>query len=163
MSAFNQSADRTFVYENSVFQIDGNGGPRTMGFVKNWNFTPNMSDFDIDRIDSAAPIFTKKSDILGTFSFDTVSTVDLYGAGGDADNPVTYAFWATQIALGEPPTITFFVKMNAPKSSGDKFGNIQFSGRVMSCPVVRLANTGTQTVSVNGEIIQIGPITRTAS
>ncbi len=163
MSVINQPADRTFVYEDSFFQIDGDGGFRTLGFVKNWNFTPNMADFDIDRIDTAAPIFTKKSDVLGTFSFDIVSTVELYGTGGDADNPVTYAFWAAEIAKGEPPTITFLLNMKAPKSTGNQFGRIQFNGRVMSCPQNRAQDTGVHTVSVVGEITDIGPITRAAT
>ena len=69
MSAINQPNDRTFVYEDSPFQFVDNTGNRRLALIQNWNFTPNMADFDIDRIDTAAPIFTKKSDILGSFSF----------------------------------------------------------------------------------------------
>ena len=105
MSAINQPNDRTFVYEDSPFQFVDNTGNRQLGFIKNWNFTPNMSDFDIDKIDTASPIFTKKSDILGTFSFDTVNTVDFYDPGS-ALSPITYAYWATQLAIGEPVIIT---------------------------------------------------------
>ena len=161
-SIINQADDRTFVYEDSPFQFVDAGGTKALAFVKNWNFTPNMSDFDIERIDTAAPIFTKKSDILGTFSFDTVNTVDFYDSGS-ASEPTTYAWWATQIALGEPPSITFLVRMRAPKSSGNQFANVQFIGRVMSVPLNRADETGTHTFTVNGEITTITSVTRTAS
>lgn len=161
-SIINQDTDRTFVYENSIFQFIDAGGNKTLEFIKNWNFTPNMSDFDIDRIDTAAPIFTKKSDILGTFSFNTVNTVDFYEPGS-ASLPTTYAWWATQIALGEPPSVTFLVTMNAPNSTGDKFAKIQFIGRIMSVPLDRVDETGVHTFTVNGEITTITSVTRTAS
>ena len=50
MSAINQPNDRTFVYEDSPFQFVDNTGNRQLALIQNWNFTPNMSDFDIDRI-----------------------------------------------------------------------------------------------------------------
>jgi len=61
MSVINNEADRTFVYEDSPFQFIDNGGIKALALVQNWNFTPNMADFDIDRIDTAKPIFTKNN------------------------------------------------------------------------------------------------------
>ena len=72
----NDAIDRTVVYEFSPFQFIDDQGTKRLTLVKIWNFTPNMSDFDIDRIDTGVPIFTKKSDILGTIYFDTVNTID---------------------------------------------------------------------------------------
>lgn len=161
-SIINQDSDRTFVYEDSVFQFIDAGGNKTLEMIKNWNFTPNMSDFDIDRIDTAAPIFTKKSDILGTFSFDSVNSVDLYEPGSSS-LPTTYAWWATQIALGEPPTITILATMRAPKSTGNQFARVQFNGRIMSVPLNRTDETGTHKFTVNGEITEITSVTRAAS
>lgn len=162
MSTINQADDRTFVYENSPFQFVDAGGNKRLALVKNWNFTPNMSDFDIDRIDTAAPIFTKKSDILGTFNFDTVNTVDFYEPGSTTE-PTTYAWWATQIALGQPPSITFLVTMHAPNSQGDQFARVRFVGRVMSVPLNRVDETGVHTFQVNGEITQIVSVERDAT
>jgi len=162
VSVINNPNDRTFVYEDSPFQFIDAGGNKTLAFVKNWNFTPNMSDFDIDKIDTAAPIFTKKSDILGTFSFNTVNTVDFYEPGSTS-LPTTYAFWATQIALGEPPSVTFLITMKAPLSSGNKFARIQYIGRIMSIPLDRVDETGVHTFTVNGEITTITSVTRTVS
>ena len=159
--SINTDADRTFVYENSPFQFIDAGGTKRLALLKNWTFTPNMSDFDIDRIDTAKPVFTKKSDILGTFQFDTVNTVDFYDAGSAAE-PDTYAFWALQIAAGEPVEITILLTMNAPNSAGNKTANIRFIGRIMSCPQNRNQDTGVHTFTVNGEITEITSITRTA-
>lgn len=162
MSTINQGDDRTFVYQDSPFQFIDAGGTKRLALVKNWNFTPNMSDFDIDRIDTSSPVFTKKSDILGTFNFDTVNTVDFYDPGSPT-LPTTYAWWATQIALGEPPSVTFLVTMRAPNSGGDEFARIQFIGRVMSVPQNRVTETGVHTFQVNGEITTITSVTRAAS
>ncbi len=162
MSAINQPNDRTFVYENSPFQFIDNTGTRRLGLIKNWNFTPNMSDFDIDKIDTAAPIFTKKSDILGTFQFDSVNTVDFYDPGSVL-SPITYAFWAIQISVGDPAILTILLSMQAPNSTGNKFADIQFVGRVMSCPQNRNQDTGAHTFTVNGEITDITSITRSVS
>lgn len=159
--SINLENDRTFVYENSPFQFIDAGGTKRLGLIKNWNFTPNMSDFDIDKIDTARPVYTKKSDILGTFSFDTVNTVDFYDAGSAAE-PDTYAYWALQIAQGEPVEITILLTMHAPNSAGSQNANIRFIGRIMSCPQNRAEDTGAHTFSVNGEITEITSITRTA-
>ncbi len=161
-STINQANDRTFVYEDSPFQFVDTGGTKRLALVKNWNFTPNMSDFDIDRIDTAAPIFTKKSDILGTFNFDTVNTVDFYEPGS-TNLPTTYAWWAMQIALGKPPSVTFLVTMRAPNSSGNQFARVRFIGRVMSVPLNRVTETGVHTFQVNGEITTITSVLREAS
>ena len=162
MSTINTANDRTFVYENSPLQFIDAGGNKSLALVKNWNFTPNMSDFDIDRIDTAAPVFTKKSDILGSFSFNPKNTVDFYDPGS-ALSPITYAYWSNQIALGQPPTITILSTMKAPDSSGDKFAKILFKGRIMSCPLDRVAETGVPEFTVNGEITEITSVTREAS
>lgn len=161
-STINEAADRTFVYQDSPFQFIDAGGTKRLALLKNWNFTPNMSDFDIDRIDTAEPVFTKKSDILGTFNFDSVNTVDLYDPGSAAQ-PDTYAYWATQIALGEPVSITILATMRAPNSVGNEFAKVRFIGRIMSVPLNRVDETGVHTFQVNGEITEITSITREAT
>lgn len=159
--SFNGPNDRTFVYEDSPLQFTQGGNKRLL-LLKNWNFAPNMSDFDIDRIDTAKPIYTKKSDVLGTFSFESVNTVDLYEDGSVA-SPTTYAFWALQIAAGTPVEITILLTMKAPNSTGDKLAKILFKGRIMSCPQNRSQDAGTHTFTVNGEITEITSIDRSAS
>lgn len=162
MSAINQPDDRTFVYEDSPFQFVDNTGNRQLAMIKNWTFTPNMSDFDIDKIDTATPIYTPKSDILGTFQFSSVNTVDFYDPGS-ALSPITYAYWGLQIPKGDPAILTILLTMKAPNSTGNKFADILFVGRVMSCPQNRNQDTGVHTFTVNGEITDITDITRTAT
>jgi len=122
-----------------------------------------MSDFDIDRIDTAEPIFTKKSDILGTFTFDTVNTVDFYDTSGNPTDPNLYSTWAIKIAAGEPVTVSFLITMKAPNATAPQFANITFKARVMSCPQNRNQDTGVHTFTVNGEITDISSVTRDAS
>ncbi len=155
--SFNAPDERTFVYEDSIFQFTL-GGVKTLLLLKNWNFTPNISDFDIDRIDTATPIYTKKSDVLGTFSFNTVSTIDLYETDGSAADPNYYKYWALQIAQGDPAIITIAMTLHAPKASGDDDAIITFQGRITSCPLDRAQDTGVHTVAVSGEIIAINSI-----
>ena len=159
MSVVNQANDRTFVYEDSPFQFIDADGIKALALIQNWNFTPNMADFDIDRIDTAKPIFTKKSDIIGTFQFDAKNTVDFYDPGSSI-RPTTYAWWATQIALGKPPEVTFLITMRAPDSTGNQFADIQFVGRIMSVPQTRTEETGVHDFQVNGEITDIISVTR---
>ena len=159
--SINQPDDRTFVYEDSPFQFEDAGGTKRLALIQNWTFTPNMADFDIDKIDTADPIFTKKSDILGSFSFNTKNTVDFYDPGS-ALEPDTYAFWALQIAQGKPVTITILLTMKAPDSAGNKTAKVLFNGRIMSCPLDRVEETGVHEFTVNGEITEITSITRTA-
>lgn len=155
--SFNAPAERTFVYEDSILQFT-QGTNKTLTMLKNWNFTPNISDFDIDRIDTAAPIYTKKSDVLGTFSFNTVSTIDLYETDGSEADPNYYKWWALQIAAGDPAIITIAMTLHAPKASGDKDAIITFNGRITSCPLDRAEDTGVHTVAVSGEITEITSI-----
>lgn len=162
MSAINNSVDRLFEYDGSVFQFVDNTGNRRVVFIQDFEVNFNMDDFDIDRIDTAAPIFTKKSDILGTWSFNIKSTIDLFDTGS-ALSPITYAFWATQIAAGEPPTIDFLLTQNAPNSTGDKFGNIRYQGRVMTTPFTRVRDRGVFENLVTGEITNLTSISRTAT
>jgi len=155
--SFNAPAERTFVYEDSILQFT-QGGTKVLQMLKNWNFTPNISDFDIDRIDTAAPIYTEKSDVLGTFSFDTASTIDLYATAGSSSDPNYYKYWAIQISLGDPAIITIAMNLHAPKKGGADTTIITFVGRITSCPLDRAEDTGVHTVAVSGEITAINSI-----
>ena len=54
----NESIDRTVLYEFSPFHFIDDQGTKRLTLVTNWNFTPNMSDFDMERIDTGVSIFT---------------------------------------------------------------------------------------------------------
>ena len=157
------ASDRTFVY-SGLFQVTDSSKNVTFGFIQDWEFTPNIAEFDIDRIDTAAPIFTKKSDILGTFSFNTKNTLDIYSESATPDKTefFTVSFWATQIAQGQPPIVTFFIKVaglgvgvNTPTDV-----NYNYNGRIMNVAVTRTRDTGVHEVDVNGEITEIIEVRR---
>ncbi len=165
MSTINlgQPTDRTFVY-SGLFQVTDGTTNATFGFIQDWEFTPNIADFDIDRIDTAAPIFTKKSDILGSFSFNTKNTLDIYSTSSPPTTSqfFTVSFWSNEIAKGEPPTVTFFIKV---AGLGVNVGspnevNYTFNGRIMDLSVTRTRDTGVHEVDVNGEITKITEVIR---
>ena len=74
----NEAIDRTVIYEFIPFQFLNAQGTKRLTLVKNWNFTPNCSDFESDRIVKGVPICTKNGDILGAFNFDSVNTIDFF-------------------------------------------------------------------------------------
>jgi len=79
------TSERTSTYEDGAFiQWALGANAKKISFVSAWNFTPSMDEFDIDRIDSAKPIFTPITDIKGTFSFNLKNAVSLYDT---ADSP----------------------------------------------------------------------------
>ncbi len=154
-------SDRTFVY-SGLFQVGSK--PANFQFIQDWEFRPNMAEFDIDKIDTAAPIFTKKSDILGTFSFNTKNTIDIYDQTDPptATSDFTVSFWAIQIAKGDPPVINFVIKaigLGVGVSTPTDV-NYKFTGRIMDVGVTRIRDTGVHEVDVNGEITAIEEVKR---
>ncbi len=155
----NLAEERTFVYEDSFYQISDDGGTNTntIKFIQDWEFIPSMADFDIDRIDTGEPIFTRKSDILGTFRFVTKNTIDVYDATDPPTDDLTASRWMIQIANGEPVSITFVTILTATKDGNGTHGKltIQFTGRIMETPLIRVRDTGVQELEVTGEITAI--------
>jgi len=121
----NEEKNRTFTYDAlSIFRMDSTAGnTSTLAYIQNWNFNPNMADFDITRIDSAKPIFTKKSDILGAFDFEVGNTTEIYDSSIGTLNEALVTYWVNQMVLGDPVETTFLVKMRAadPDAVGNKF------------------------------------------
>lgn len=152
-------SNRTFVYEDAFFQINDGIDTDTIQFIQDWEFTPSMDDFDIDKIDTAEPIFTKMSDIVGTFFFTTKNATDLYAATGSS-NLLKATTWMEAISKGEPVSITFIIILTAPKDGGTTNGFItyQFTGRIMSAPLSRVRDTGVHELEVRGEITAINKV-----
>lgn len=163
----NESKNRTFTYDAlSIFRMTSTvGNTNTLAFIQNWNFNANVADFDIDRIDSAAPIFTKKSDILGSFDFETVNTTEIYDGSIGTLNEALVTYWVNQISLGAPIDTTFLVKMRAGDTLavGNKFVTFSYTGRIMDVTIAREEEVGVNSVTVSGEITSITSVLRTAS
>ena len=168
-----QTADRTGTYKD----VSGSFGtfvqwsdPNTaanavkLAFVTAWNFSPSMDEWDIDRIDTAAPIFTKVNDILGAFSFNLKNVTSLYSTTNPSVDPLLLSTWIKLIGLGTPPTITFAPVMRRALDAGtNPYINLIFSGRVMSVPIDQVLDQGVQDVTISGDITTITQIQRSAT
>jgi len=155
----NESKNRTFTYDTlSIFRMNSTvGNTNTLAFIQDWSISSNMADFDIDRIDSAAPIFTKKSDILGSFDFTTKNTTEIYDNSISTLNEALVTYWANQIKLSDPVETTFLIKVRAadPNATGNKFVVYNYTGRIMDVTVIREQDTGVHDVLVSGDITNI--------
>jgi len=158
-------SDRTRTYDDGgtfVQWTDGNDAIK-IAFASAWNFTQSMGEWDIDRIDSAAPIFTEITDIKGTFSFNLKNLVSLYSSTKPSVDPLLLSTWITNISKGKPPSIIFAPVMKADDSTGSKFLNLIFTGRIMDIPIDQVLDQGVQDVVISGEIIAFDQIRREAT
>ena len=157
---------RTFVYQDSFFQtsIDGGTNTETLKFIQDWNFIPSMDDFDVDQIDTAEPVYTPKSDIVGEFDFLYKNTIDVAETPAIPVDDQSISSWMLGIAAGEPVSITFIIILTAKKDGFVNHGTItyKFTGRIMRTPLVQTRDTGVQEQGVEGEITDIALVQRTA-
>lgn len=161
------TSERTQTYEDGAFiQWADATNAKKIAFVSAWNFTPSMDEFDIDRIDSAAPIFTPITDIKGTFSFNLKNTVSLYDTASPPTDVLSLSSWIIDISNGEPPSVIFAPVMKAGTTNGsfptNPFINLIFTGRVMNVPLDQVLDQGVQDVVISGEITDIDQIRREA-
>ena len=160
------ASDRTGTYEEglSFVQWTDLTNAKKLAIVSAWNFTPSMDEWDVDRIDTAKPIFTKISDVLGTFSFNIKNLVSLYDAAKPPTDKLLLSKWIIDIAAGTPPEIIFAPVMRAVKTDGDlptnPFVNLIFTGRIMSVPIDQVIDQGIQDVVISGEVIDINQVRR---
>lgn len=160
------SSDRTGTYEEglSFVQWTDNTNTKKLTIVSAWNFSPSMDEWDVDRIDTSKPIFTKISDVLGTFSFNIKNLVSLYDTVNPPTDPLLLSKWIVDIAKGNPPEIIFAPVMRAAKIDGtlptNPFVNLVFTGRVNSVPINQVIDQGIQDVEISGEIINIDQVRR---
>lgn len=159
------TAERTGTYQQggTFVQWTDDVNAVKLSFVSAWNFTPSMDDWDIDRIDTAGPIFTKKSDILGTFSFNIKNAVSLYSTAQPSTDPLLLSTWIKNIGLGTPSSITFAPVMKSAETAMNPFINLIFTGRIMSVPIDQVLDQGVQDVIITGEINLITKVRREAT
>lgn len=163
MAEITQPSQRTFVYKDSFFQIDDGVNNDRIKFIQDWEFLPSMDDFDIDNLDDATPIFTPKSDILGTFSFNPKNAIDIYDTANDSDDLLTATAWMLRIKEGNPAVITFITILTAFNDGLSTHGKVtlQWTGRIMNPGVTQTRNTGVQELIASGEITDIVVVQRT--
>lgn len=163
----NESKNRTFTYDAlSIFRMDSTAGnTNTLAFIQDWSISANMAEFDVDRIDSAKPIYTKKTDILGTFDFTTKNTTEIYDSSIGTLNEALVTYWVNQIKLGSPVEPDFIIKARAadPNAAGNKFVTFAYTGRILDVNPIRAQDVGVNDILVSGDIIDIPSFLRTAS
>jgi len=160
-----QTANRTGTYElggTFVQWADATNAVKLV-FVSSWNFTPSMDQWDIDRIDTAAPIFTKVTDILGTYSFNVKNATSLYDTALPATNDLLFSKWIADIAIGQPSVITFAPVLKSAESLTTPFVNFIWTGRINSLPIDQVADQGVHDVVIQGDITAITQARREAS
>lgn len=159
------SADRTGTYEDgdTFVQWTDNTNAVKLAFATGWNFTPSMDDWDQDLIDTAVPIFTKKSDILGSYSFNLKNAVSLYETAATPIDPLSLSKWIADIAIGQPSSIIFAPVMKSAETTVNPFLNLIFTGRVMSVPIDQVLDQGVQDVLIQGPVTNIAQVRREAT
>ena len=157
--------DRTGTYEENGTFVQWTDGSNAIkiGFATTWNADFNMDDFDEDKIDTGAPIFTKKSDIIGTFSFSLKNLISLYDTALPSADELLISTMVTNIANGKPTTLKFAPVMKAVEQTANRFLNIIFTGRIMGVPLSQILDQGAQDVEINGVITGLTQIRREAT
>lgn len=157
--------DRTGTYEDgdTFVQWTDNTNAVKLSFATGWNFTPSMDAWDADKIDTAEPIFTKISDVLGTFSLDLKNTISLYDTALPPTNPLLLSKWIADIAIGKPPSIIFAPVMKSAESLTNPFINFIYTGRIMNLPIDQVLEQGVQDAQISGEITNIAQVRREAT
>ena len=156
--------DRTGTYEDSgtFVQWTDDSNAIKIGFATAWTADFNMDNFDSDLIDSAAPVFTKKSDIIGTFSFSLKNLISLYDTAATPSNELLISAMVTNISNGIPTTLKFAPVMKAVSQTTNPFLNLIFTGRIMGVPINQILDQGAQDVEINGVITGLTQIRREA-
>ncbi len=154
--------DRTGTYEDAgtFVQWTDDTNAIKIGFATAWTADFNMDDFDEDKIDTAAPIFTKKSDIIGTFSFSLKNLISLYETAATPSDELLISTMVTNISKGQPVTLKFAPVMKAVEQTSNPFLNIIFTGRIMGVPLNQILDQGVQDVEINGVITALTQIRR---
>ncbi len=161
--------DRTGSYEEgeSFIQWTDNTNTKKLSIISGWDFSPSMDAWDVDRIDTGKPIYTRISDNLGAFSFNIKNLISLYDTAKPPTDNLSLSKWMIDIARGEPPEIIFAPVMRAVKTNDslpvNPFINLIFTGRILTVPLKQIVDQGIQDVEISGEIINIDQIRREAA
>lgn len=145
--SYNEKEDRTFRINGSV-SIAG----QLAAFVQGMNIDIDAGVLQRDSIGTGESVFTQNGDVIGSFSFSLKNTVDLYDPAATPTLQETMSFWMNAISDFDPAIINFIQTFNAPKSAGDKFARIRFTGRVMKPATILTVDNAIEDATVEGEI-----------
>ena len=158
----NQKDDRIFRI-NGVFELDKGTDQHQLVFIQSMIFSLDAGVFERDSIGTGESVFTQNGDVIGSGSFNTKNTIDMLSGTVPAVAQETLSYWLTQIAAQDPPELDIIQTLNAPKSTGNKFGRILIKIRIMKPEVNSNADTAVDGLNVDFEVIGFTSAKRTAS
>jgi len=136
---------------------------KTALFVQGMNISIDAGVLQRDSIGDGTSVFTQNGDVIGSFSFSLKNTVDLYDPNSTPTLDETISKWMRAVADFDPSIINFVETFNAPKSSGNKFARITFTGRVMTPQTSLSVDNAIEDANVSGEITVYTSALRAAS
>lgn len=145
--SYNAKADRTFRINGSM-SIAG----KIALFVQGMDIAIDAGVLQRDHTGVGESVFTQNGDVIGSFSFSLKNAVDLYDPATTPTLNETLSKWMRAVADFEPSVINFIETFNAPKSSGNKFARITFTGRVMKPATSMSVDNAIEDAKVDGEI-----------
>lgn len=150
---------------NRTWKIDGviliEGTPWL--FVQGLTTVIDAGVYTRDIIGTGKAVFTQNADVIGSFSFDTKNTVDIYKVGTalptDAVNLI--GTWLEKIADAQPLEIQFVQTLVARDAGGinDRI-RITFDGRIMKPEISWLVDVAVDDIVVDGEITNLVSVVR---
>lgn len=150
----NQKADRYHTYKG-LLQINTGADTKQLKFIQELLISFDDSALERDFCDNGTPVWTRVGDVLGNFSFRLKDTVDLADTVTPSTNEETISYMLEQIASGDPPSFNFIRVQEASKSTGNKFGRLRYTGRVMKVSLDRGDKRGVDEAVIEGEITAI--------
>lgn len=147
----NQKVDRLKTYDG-VFRIQVGGDTFQLIFIQDFEYNFDDEFLERDRIDDGSSVFSRLGDVLGRFSFRIKNTIDMYDSAVPAVNTTTISFWIEQLIKETPAVLSFLIKHKAPESTGNKFANVIYQGRIMKVTPDRIADRAIEEGIVEGEI-----------
>ena len=140
-------------HDQGVLQIEVGANQYQQKFIQDIDWAVDDSEVIRDRIDDAAPMFTPNGDVLGTFIFDLLDSIELWEADATPGDQWTASYWIMQIAARKFPSLTFIRKKYAKdRATGNKFANIKWTGRILKVNDLRTIGEGVDRIEVTGEI-----------
>lgn len=158
----NQQIDRIFRI-NGVTEIDIGADEHQLVFIQGLTYNLDAGIFDRDSIGTGESVFSQNGDVIGSGSFNTKNTIDMFDGTVPAVDTTTISYWLTQIAAQNPPELDIIQTLNAPKSLGNKFARILMKIRIMKPELDMIVDQAIDGVNVEFEVIGFTSAQRTAA
>lgn len=161
-SKYNQKQDRIYRI-NGTFELVADNDERKMVFFQGMAFSFDAGSFERDYTGAGESVFTQNGDVLGTGSFNTKNTIDMFSGISPAVDEKTISKWLADIASQSPTEINIVQTFNAPNSANDKFARILMKIRIMKLELNTNVDQAVDGLNVDFEIIEFTSAQRNQS